>query len=196
MCSYIVLLDLRKLDHENSLLLEKCSRERREKILRQKSLEGKRQSLGAELCFLAAAKLAGISGEYYRLPDGRPQPKDEGWHMSLTHAEELAVCVLSKAPVGIDAEKADRSIKTEMERMILSEGEEEDLLTCWVKKESYLKRTGEGIRRKMSDFKINDTDGYIFFVQQGEYYISVSCECKTDFEIHEYSAEEIFNLLQ
>ncbi len=86
---------------------------------------------------------------------GKPYFKDSPYHFSISHTKEMAFCVLSESPVGIDAECLDRRIKMSLAEKILSPGEyaqyeraedkQKALLTFWVLKEALGKRTGEGI---------------------------------------------------
>lgn len=158
------------------------SERRKERIANARTESIAKQLLGAELAFLAAAKHLGIPAEYGYLPDGRPHPKDEGYYMSLTHTEGLAACVIADVPVGIDAER-ERKIVPGLARKILAPNETGDLREVWVKKESYLKRTGEGIRRSMTGFSVKEIDGYLHTFYMDAYYISVCTEEKIEFEI-------------
>lgn len=87
---------------------------------------------------------------------GKPCFVDSPWHFSLSHTSRHAFCVLSRQPVGIDAEELDRPIRLTLAEKILSPSEyvqfsqAEDkrraLLTFWVLKEAAVKCTGEGLR--------------------------------------------------
>ena len=151
----------------------KISERRRESILNARTESIARQNLAAELAFLAAAEHFGIPAEYDYLPDGRPQPKAEGYYMSLTHTDGLAACVIADVSVGIDAE-AERDIVPSLARKILAPNESGDLREVWVKKESYLKRTGEGIRRPMTEFSVNEIDGSLYAFSVDGFYLAVS----------------------
>ena len=158
------------------------SERRKERIANARTPQIAEQMLGAELAFLLAAKHMGIAPKYNYLPDGRPQPTADGFYMSLTHTNGLSACVIADVPVGIDAE-GERKILLSLARKILAHDETGDLREIWVKKESYLKRTGEGIRRPMTDFSADNIDGYLHTFSVDGYYLSVSFAEKTDFEI-------------
>ena len=76
--------------------------------------------------------------------------------------------MLSKTPVGIDAEELDRAINLKLADKILSPGEKvrfdtaphknRALLTFWVLKEAAAKLTGEGLRGypNHTDFTLDD----------------------------------------
>ena len=88
-------------------------------------------------------------------PHGKPCFLDSPWHFSITHTKHHAFCVLSRHPVGIDAEETDRKINLRLAEKILSPKEKlcyenaEDktaaLLKLWVLKEAQAKCTGQGI---------------------------------------------------
>lgn len=110
-----------------------------------------RRALG-QARFLRLAREPG--GKPFLLPaadDPRPP------HLSLTHTRGLIACALFDAPVGVDAEPADRQVAAALARRILSEPERARyaalpaaargafLLGRWVAREAHGKRTGEGI---------------------------------------------------
>lgn len=87
---------------------------------------------------------------------GKPYFRNSPLHFSITHTRKHAFCVLSRYPVGIDAEELDRKVRPALAERILSPGEkaqylcaenpERALLTFWVLKEAQAKLTGEGLR--------------------------------------------------
>lgn len=99
---------------------------------------------------------------------GKPYFADSAWHFSITHTPRHAFCVLSRRPVGIDAEELDRKIDLRLAAKVLSPGEKtqfdaaEDpsraLLTFWVLKEAAVKCSGEGLRGypNQTDFSLED----------------------------------------
>lgn len=91
-----------------------------------------------------------------RLTDrGKPYFENSPWYFSITHTDRHAFCVLSLAPVGIDAEELDRSVRFSLIKRVLSPAEErrfaqarnppEAFLCLWVLKEADAKRSGLGI---------------------------------------------------
>ena len=91
-----------------------------------------------------------------RTDRGKPYFTDGKIHFSLSHTKRHAFCALGPAPLGLDAEEADREIRPALAEKILSNSEmgrfraAEDpraaLLKLWVLKEAEAKRTGEGLR--------------------------------------------------
>ena len=116
---------------------------------------------------------------------GKPYFPDSPWHFSISHTKEHAFCVLSRCPVGIDAEELDRKIDLRLADKILSPAERTEydaaadkrraLLTFWVLKEAAAKSTGEGLRGYPKDtaFSLDDPrvkvqDGCLLAVITGE----------------------------
>jgi len=117
---------------------------------------------------------------------GKPYFVDSDWHFSISHTHRHAFCALSRHPVGIDAEEADRNINLRLAEKILSPMEKaqfdaaEDkrtaLLTFWVLKEAAAKLSGEGLRGypNHTDFSLEDPrvgkiDGCLVAVMEGSY---------------------------
>ena len=87
---------------------------------------------------------------------GYPYFPDSPYFFSIAHTHRHAFCVLSRRPVGIDAEELDRQVRLSLSRRILSESEllqfeaaenkRRALLTFWVLKEAAAKLSGQGLR--------------------------------------------------
>ena len=87
---------------------------------------------------------------------GKPYFSDSPWYFSISHTRRHAFCVLSREPVGIDAEELDRQINPRLAEKILSPEEfaryeasrdkNRTLLTFWVLKEAAAKLSGQGLR--------------------------------------------------
>lgn len=115
---------------------------------------------------------------------GKPYFENSPWHFSISHTPCHAFCVLSREPVGIDAEELDRKIDLRLAEKILSPGEKarfdaaEDkrltLLKLWVLKEAAAKHSGEGLRGYPNhtdfdplDYRIRVIDGCLVAVMEG-----------------------------
>lgn len=118
---------------------------------------------------------------------GKPYFADEKWHFSISHTPSHAFCALSRRPVGIDAEEADRNINLKLAQRILSPGEKAQfdaaadkrlaLLKFWVLKEAAAKLSGEGLRGypnhtnfSLEDPRVTEMDGCLVAVLEGENY--------------------------
>lgn len=114
---------------------------------------------------------------------GKPYFADGNWHFSISHTQHHAFCVLSRRPVGLDAEEADRNIRLSLAQKILSPGEKRQfdaasdprraLLTFWVLKEAQAKFTGDGLRGypnhtnfSLEDPRVTEIDGCLVAVIQ------------------------------
>lgn len=99
---------------------------------------------------------------------GKPYFAGSDLHFSISHTKNYVFCALSPAPIGIDAEEADRSIDLRLAEKILSPSEKAQydaapdkrtaLLTFWVLKEAQAKATGDGLRGypNHTDFRLDD----------------------------------------
>ena len=122
----------------------------------------------AALTRLWAEEIGGNLPEIAYTDRGKPYFPGEKLFFSITHTKSHAFCVLSDAPVGIDAEELDRKVNPALGEKILSPDEyvqyldakdpNRALLTFWVLKEAEAKCTGEGIRihPNHTDFSLND----------------------------------------
>ena len=122
--------------------------------------------------------------EVARTDRGKPYFVHVPVYFSLSHTKSHVFCVLSRCPVGVDAEEKDRSVRPELAQKILSPGElaryeaAEDkqaaLLKLWVLKEARAKCTGEGLRGypKDTDFspddpRVTELDGcYVAIIEE------------------------------
>ena len=86
---------------------------------------------------------------------GKPYFEDSPYHFSITHTDRHAFCVLSRVPVGIDAEELDRPVRFSLAERIFSPAEQlrfaaavnpqEAFLALWVLKEAAAKCSGLGL---------------------------------------------------
>ncbi len=116
---------------------------------------------------------------------GKPYFPGSDLHFSISHSKGHVFCALSRSPIGIDAEEADREISLALGKKILSPGEyaqwqrsadpRKALLTFWVLKEAQAKCTGEGLRGypnhtefSLEDPRVRQIDGCLVAVIEGE----------------------------
>lgn len=84
-------------------------------------------------------------------------------HFNISHSGEYIICGIGEVPLGIDIQyhkkgdhrKTGKRIMTPKEWEIYEASgfREEIFFRYWTKKESYLKYTGEGLRRKMRELE-------------------------------------------
>ncbi|MEU4080020.1 4-phosphopantetheinyl transferase [Streptomyces venezuelae] len=90
-------------------------------------------------------------------PHGRPAVRDGGIHFSLSHSEDLVLVGVAGRPVGVDVEAFPAAGVSDLVADTLHPREREEFARlapevrtaaftrCWVRKEAYLKGTGEGL---------------------------------------------------
>ena len=106
--------------------------------------------------YILGYSLPPYNGEIKRTDLGKPYI-DYPLCIGVTHTDETVIIALNKNSFGIDAEKATRSMArqesiskrffTENERRFIEESSDKQgaFLEIWVKKEAYVKFTGEGV---------------------------------------------------
>ena len=149
-------------------VMEGLWEERKEKILRYKLEQSRKQSLGAGLLLKWALKKHGAAVE--QLSYGvNGKPEAEGVFFNLSHSGQWAVCAIGDGPVGCDVEEiasvregiAERFFtENEVQHLAQFEGERrnEEFFRLWTLKESYMKMTGEGMSLGLDRFEF-DMDG-------------------------------------
>lgn len=104
-------------------------------------------------------------------------------HFNLSHCRSAAVCAVSSGEIGVDAQEIvpvsddlARRVLTVKEYSAFKNAENPSLLFCeyWVIKESYLKRTGDGIVVDLAAVHVNSIDEKTLFTGGGDY-----CCCAT-----------------
>lgn len=162
------------------------SAQRREKALRFRHEQGRRECLAAYLLLMDALhrEHSIIEPPVFEYSEGG-KPCIVGHpdiHFNLSHCREAAVCILSDAPVGIDVETI-RPFKDSLAKHVLSYDEYQDVVASahqdiefiklWTRKEAILKLTGEGIRSDLKtvipqhpdiSFSTVVTDRYVYTV--------------------------------
>lgn len=149
---------------------EKMVDGRWERVVRYPSLEDRQTGAGAGLLLRYAFEKEGIpfSGDsFYAGTHGKPYHNKLCFNIS--HSGRYVICVTGKENVGCDIQKIKPPHSRMMNRFF-SDWEREYVNSAddskkgefytriWTLKESYLKMTGDGLTRKLSDisFKIGD----------------------------------------
>ncbi len=139
--------------------------ERKQKILRYKLAESRKQSLGAGLLLKWALQRHGIAAEKLSYgPNGKPEAV--GVFFNLSHSGQWAICAIGDGSVGCDVEEiapvlegiAERFFtKNEVEYLNRFDGDQrlEEFFRLWTLKESYMKMTGEGMSLKLDRFEFS-----------------------------------------
>lgn len=167
--------------------LAEISEQRREKALRFKHEQGRRECVAAYLLLKQALH------EEYGIEDNPILAEREGGkpyivghediHFNFSHCREAVVCAVSSEEVGIDVERI-RPYKDNLSRYVLNDEEYEQVKSednpaleftkYWTMKEALLKLTGEGIRddlkqalvgaKAMFETTVNLERGYVYTV--------------------------------
>ncbi len=176
---YTDILNLTLNEKEINKLIEIIPAYFREKVRASKNENLKLQRLASGLLFSYAMKREGCEpGDIVitELEQGKPMlinPK--GLYFNISHSEGLVLLAVCDAEIGCDIQRIKNGDKvaerffTDDEKRVLDEADEAErdrLFTrLWARKESYIKATGEGMRRDLGSFSVLEDvtpDGYFF----------------------------------
>lgn len=164
----VFIADVSKLNIDFSIYKDLVSEIRYQKLCKLKREEDIRLSLGVELLL---SEYLGRKPEYYIDEYGKPQ--GEEIYFSFSHSGNVAVCAVSNNPVGVDVEKIrsvnidvakKRFCKSEYQNIITSQDPEDKFLEYWVKKESYLKAVGKGIKEGLDSVNVDEVVDNTFYM--------------------------------
>lgn len=147
---------------------DKVSSYRKQKIDRLKMPEDKRLSLLSGLLLEYALNDIGeVDKEILEDENGKPHLKDCDINFSLSHSGNVAMCAVSKYPVGCDVEKV-REINLKIAKRYFCKEETENIFSftkendridaffrLWTLKESYVKAIGKGLAIPLNSFRVN-----------------------------------------
>ena len=161
---YLYVADVTQLPERETDLQKYLSKERIQKLEKQKNVNRRKQILGAGLLLEKVLKLYGVSQDNVTIgQNGKPEA--EGICFNLSHSGNFVVCAVSDKPVGCDVEKIRKASEKIAERHFC-ESENIYLKTCdsnkydeeffrfWTVKESYLKMTGEGLKVPLREVEV------------------------------------------
>ena len=184
-------------------MISLLSGDRCAKMRRLRSSLSKKASVAAYLLLrVALVEIYSIDEavEFEYAEKGKPLLKDyPDIHFSLSHSKSTVACAVSDVEVGVDVQNispiSDRLAKrvlTEFEYARFKESPAPDEYFCeiWTIKESYLKKTGQGIRfdlRELSADSVSDRTVY-----RGEDYFC--CVTGSDTQVRVVGREEFERL--
>lgn len=151
------------------LLLPLISERRRERVLRLKNEDGRKQSVAAELLLrkvLSTVFHVDTFPEIWLNEHGKPFFKDRpDIFFNLSHCSEGVICGVSDTEIGVDIQDY-RPVSSAVIQRVLCTEEQEYLkrntdvevafAVLWSRKEAYLKMTGRGISEGMANFNALD----------------------------------------
>ena len=109
--------------------------------------------------------------------NGKPYFKDSNIYFNYSHSKNHIACAVSSCEVGIDIEEKDRVINDTVARKYLDCTEtNEKRLETWVKKESFSKLKGLGLKIKFQDIKLNEIKNKNLFINEKEYVCCIYCD--------------------
>ena len=178
----VFISDVLKLNSDISVYKNMVSEYRYKKVLTYKNEMDRMLSLGAEL----------LLAEYLgRIPDYKidefGKPYGECVEFNFSHSGSVAVCAVSDSAVGVDIEKLryvnldiakKKFCESEYNVIINSKNPQNTFFEYWVKKESYVKALGKGMRIPFNSFNTDEITDRQFEVQRLNEY--VMCVCKKD----------------
>ncbi len=168
--------------------------------MREKKENAALLKIGSEVLLSYALKKA-LPLEMKRQNGGKPYLENSP-HFSVSHSGNLVVCALSQNIIGVDIEK-QREINPNLSSKIYSPSESSsrdtnELLKNWVLKESYVKMTGEGLKRSFNtitikDFTLEDNSAYFHFekISDNNYFLSVCTKEKEAHKINFVSPQQL-----
>ena len=152
---------------EAEAMLKLMPQERRERVLRIRQEERRREPLCAYMILRLALRERYGWREWPRIERtslGKPFfPEQPNVHFSISHTVGAVLVGLSDQPVGVDIEKL-RPVSQRAMRRLAGVSSEEAFFESWVRREARTKRTGSGIGTMMR----SETP-----LQYGEYYYEV-----------------------
>lgn len=157
--AYLVLVDGQGVTL-NELMHPLFGDERLARIQRHQTPHMRIDSACAALACLVAQKMAFGRIQrnlYYYGKNGKPYFADEnsGW-LSLTHAAAVGACLIAPVMCGCDVEDLKRDLSRMEEKVrFRQQPEAENTLAIWCVKESYVKLTGEGLKRPFSGLQFS-----------------------------------------
>jgi len=146
-------------------LMEALLEIRKQKIMKCRRLESRKQSLGAGLLVSYILKEHGLFDNEIKF-DSNGKPEVEGIFFNLSHSKNMVICAVSDKAVGCDIEHISKAPEKVADRFFSQEeqmhlfqysGEErnKEFYRLWTMKESYMKMTGEGMSLALNQFELH-----------------------------------------
>jgi len=187
----------------NDMDIDLLSDERREKAFRYQSKQSRKLSIGVYLLLRFALKEnydidEAVDFEYS--DKGKPSLKNHpDIYFSLSHSRNVVVCAVSDSEVGVDvqyiapvSDKVAKRVLTDEEYDIFKKSSVKDEYFCeiWTIKESYLKKTGQGICTELRNLSADSVKAGTIH-RGGDY---ICCVTGTDKRVRIVGREEIEGL--
>ena len=135
----------------------------------------KNERLETTMCFYALSlllKLLNIKEKcIYKTKLGKPYFKNSNIHFNYSHSKNYIAVAISKSNIGIDIEETNRRINDVMIKQC--HFTEDDSLKELVKRESYCKYTGEGIKLFFNKNNFTNINKYIKLIANKKYICAI-----------------------
>lgn len=171
-------------EQKHQYLLDKyskiCTEEFNAKILKYRRWQDAQLSLlGRILLKYGFNQYFGINDfEIGRTSNYKPFLMNQDLYFNISHAGNLAVCGISKFPIGIDIEYIDTKINytefksqmtpNEFNKIHLSEDKAKSFFNYWTEKEAVIKAHGKGLLIPLQSFEIFENQTLI---EQEKFYL-------------------------
>lgn len=120
--------------------------------------------------------------------NGKPYFKDlPDFHFNISHSKNLLAIAFSNAPVGVDIEK-HREINLRIAERYFCETEKQyvndpvSFFYVWTRKEAYLKKSGDGIKKRLDSFCVLNDPKIKTYTFEG-FTLSVCSKASAEFKI-------------
>ncbi len=189
----VFIADVLELNNDIELYRDYISEYRYKKVKEQKKMQNQLLGIGAELL---------LSQYLGRKPcysiDKYGKPYGEEVEFNLSHSGNISVCAVSDYPVGVDVEKIrdvnmdiakEKFCANEYNTIINSNNSQNSFFEYWVKKESYVKALGKGLRIPLNEIYVDKISDWKFCMYEIEgYKLCVCTKEEAEFEIKNLSA--------
>lgn len=195
-------------EREREILYDCVSPERREQLRSRKHRQSADLSLAGEVLARVMLGKAGAlhAKEIVIVRDTQGKPGQEtvpGLFFNYSHSGTMVACGIAGENIGVDIQKRNDGTKVK-EKVYCPAEREDDFTEIWAKKESYLKLTGEGLRREMKtlDVRKMQADGeaqwYGGWVMKD--YCLYACVVnsparETEYKIYQMNLKEMIDLI-
>ena len=132
--------------------------------------------------------------------NGKPYLKDYPYiFFSLSHSHNIAACAVAGVEIGVDVQKI-KPVDEKVAKRVLSEDEyiqflhspspDEYFCEIWTKKESFLKKSGDGITKELREISADSLTGIKSF-RGNDYYCTI---CGADMQVKHIRRDDFEHL--
>lgn len=109
--------------------------------------------------------------------NGKPFFKNSNIFFNYSHSKNYIACAISSYKVGIDIEETTRKINNDIAKKYLDNALGNDKrIETWVKKESYSKLKGLGLKIGFQNIKLNEIKTKNLYIKEKKYMCCIYCD--------------------